>query len=534
MLLLPLFISSMNARNTTESPAETAAETAAAVPPSAYTLIKATFVHTPTLEDGLQICPNTLIGINDRGEIDFVSLNNDLSDKEAIIEYFKVERSKIKPVVHIDYNYFNFIDYSKDKHKFICPGFIDTHIHASQYPNIGIGLGAPLLDWLKEYTFALENQFMSSNKDHLNLAKDVYSKVISKTLNCGTTCASYFTTIDTETTNLFADLLVEHGQRGFVGKVCMDHNNEMPQYQESNEDTIKSMKKIINHCSGLNPKGEVMVKPIITPRFAPVCSRKLLKSLGKIASAENLPVQTHISENKDEIKLVSELFPECDNYASVYDDHDLLNSNTILAHAIHLTNDECKLIKEKNCSISHCPTSNTFISSGEAPIKKYLYQDKLNVSLGTDLSGGFEQSILGVLKHSILVSYHLSMKHENKRDKDLHKLTIADAFYMATQGGAIAVGLADKIGSFEMGKKFDAQLIDLNSIDSNVEVFNWQLPNHTEDADLQNKKTTNLINKWVFSGDDRNCVKVWCNGKVVVDKVNSEKWVVVDESMCQD
>lgn len=545
MLLVPQFISAMNVRNTTESHAA-----GGSPPASAYTLIKATFVHTPTLEDGLQISPNTLVGFNYKGEIDYISFNNEQTDRHAIIETFKMERENSTP--HIDYHYFDFIDYSKDQHKFICPGFVDTHIHASQYPNIGIGLGAPLLDWLKEYTFALENQFMSGNKNHLTLAKEVYSKVINKTLSCGTTCASYFTTIDTDTTNLFADLLMKFGQRGFVGKVCMDHNDEMPQYQESNEDTIASMNKIIAHCNSINPKDEVLVKPIITPRFAPVCSRKLLKSLGKIASTEKLPVQTHISENKDEIKLVSELFPECDNYASVYDDHDLLNSNTILAHAIHLTNDECHLIKEKNCSISHCPTSNTFISSGEAPIKKYLYQYKLNVSLGTDLSGGFEQSILGVLKYSILVSHHLSMKENklemnlgklpvgdvlymgNKEEKEMNKLSVSDAFYMATQGGAAAVGLADKIGSFAMGKKFDAQLIDLASVESNVDVFSWQLPDHKDDHDLQMKKITNLINKWIFSGDDRNCVKVWCNGNVVVDKAKKESWVLVDEAISKD
>lgn len=496
--------------------------------PMGYTLYRATFVHTPTLKEGLQIYPNTLIGVNQQGCIDFIDLNNNSTNS---VEFFKTEASN--QGFHIDYDHFNYIDYSKDAYKFICPGFIDTHIHASQYPNIGIGLGIPLLDWLKEYTFALENSFTTVNKDHLILAKEVYTKVINKTLACGTTCASYFTTIDVETTKLFADLLIKFGQRGFVGKVCMDHNTQYPQYQESNNDCMKSMDKLINHCKSINPKNDTLVKPIITPRFAPVCSRKLLKNLGKLSKTEHLPIQTHISENKDEIKLVNELFPECDNYAAVYDDHELLSSSTILAHAVHLTDDECKLIKQKNCSISHCPTSNTFIASGEAPIKKYLYKDELNVSLGTDLSGGFEQSILGVLKHSVLVSHHLSMKKQDQNDESFvsPNLSVDDAIFMATQGGAKAVGLSNQIGSFEIGKKFDAQLIDLNSYSTNVDVFKWQLPNYEVDSSPQIlKKINNLINKWVFSGDDRNCIKVWCNGKVVVDKLKHDRWVYVDES----
>lgn len=466
-----------------------------------YTLIRATFVHTPTLEGGLEILVDLLVGVDSRGTIDFIGQG---SQADGLVQQ------------HASNPHFQYLDYS-DSNKFICPGFIDTHIHASQYPNVGIGLGLPLLEWLKEYTFSLENAFTTHNNDHMKLAQDVYTRVISKTLLCGTTCASYFTTTDAETTKLFASLLHEHGQRGFVGKVCMDHNEPYPEYQESEEECVHSMKQVINHCKQYND----FIKPIVTPRFAPVCSRKLLKTLGRISHDEHLPIQTHISENHDEIQLVRDLFPECDSYAAVYDDHDLLKQHTILAHAIHLSEDECKLIKQKRCSISHCPTSNTFISLGEAPIKKYLFQDKINVTLGTDLSGGFEQSILGVLKHSILVSHHYSMKLQNPADR----LSIADAFYMATQAGAIAVGLDDVVGTFAKGKKFDAQLIDLGVGHSNVDVFSWQLPAKEDDVATRTKKVTNLINKWVFSGDDRNTVRVWCDGKQVVNKLDN--WVYV-------
>ncbi|CAI5760220.1 unnamed protein product [Candida verbasci] len=470
-----------------------------AASPNPYRVIFGTFIHTPNLSE-LEICMKTLIGVNEDGVIEFIIKDWDWEKEDSLLldEMIPLRANK------------NYVFYNYGLHgpKFFIPGFIDTHIHASQYPNIGIGLNTPLLSWLNDYTFPLESKFSTD----LEMAKDVYSKVIKKTLSNGTTCGSYFTTIDPKSTNFFADLLLEHGQRGFVGKVCMDHNDTYKNYQESYETCVSSMNEIINHINEVNPKGERLVKPIVTPRFAPVCSRKMLTYLGKLCKEQNLPIQTHISENKDEIKLVKSIFPECENYAAVYDHFKLLNRKTILAHGIHLTEEEIGLIKKRKCSISHCPTSNTFISSGEAPIYKYLYEDQINVSLGTDVSGGFDSSILQIIKHSILVSHHKSM-HENSNKK----ISIEDALYMATMGGAKAVGLDKLVGSFEVGKKFDAQLIDFQ--EGATDVFKWQLPSDiTDSLDEQKKKIFDLLSKWVFSGDDRNCVKVWCNGRLVINK----------------
>ncbi|EMG47390.1 GUD1 Probable guanine deaminase [Candida maltosa Xu316] len=488
-----------------------------------YTLYYGTFIHTPALST-IEINFNTLVGVNEEGTIDFVHPNYQPSEhnNKSPIQFFIDNHHQQPNNNYRQRHHFEFVDYSHDLTKFFFPGFIDTHIHASQFPNNGIGLGVPLMDWLKTYTFPLEESF-STRKDKLSFATKIYSKVIQRTLENGTTCASYFTTIDPETSNLFAELLLIKGQRGFVGKVCMDHNEPYDTYQESMDDCIKSMDKIIKHVNEINPDDEKLVVPIITPRFAPVCSRELLKYLGDLSIRENLPIQTHISENKTEVELVRDLFPDCDSYASVYDKHDLLNKGTILAHAVHLTSKERKLIKEKNCSISHCPTSNTFISSGEAPVHTYLYNDGINVSLGTDVSGGFDSSILQVVKHAILVSHHLSMH----KDDEKNKLSIIDGLYMATMGGAKAVGLKDLVGDFKVGKKFDAQLIDLTTSDSNVDVFSWQYP---ENGDLG--KMNDLLGKWVFNGDDRNCVKVWCNGRLVINKERNhhrdDRWVITN------
>lgn len=479
-----------------------------------YTLYYGTFIDTPTLGE-IRIRTNTLVGVNQQGTIDFVKENHDSDASISLIEYFRSNYSEFETIK----SNFKFVDNSKNPYQFYFPGFIDTHIHSSQYPNIGIGLNIQLLDWLKTYTFPLENSFKD---DNMKMVNDVYSKVIKKTLTNGTTCASYFTTIDKNTSKVFGDLLLKFGQRGFVGKVCMNHNTDYPEYEETESECLLAMADIIDYFKTKNPKQENLIKPIITPRFAPVCSRSLLKKLGNLSVTQDLPIQTHISENNNEIELVKKLFPECSNYASVYDDHNLLQESTILAHAVHLNNKECKLIKEKNCSISHCPTSNTFIASGEAPVKNYLYNHRINVSLGTDISGGFDPSILGIIKQSILVSHHLSMKTGNNFDK----LSLNDALYMATQGGAIAVGLPELIGSFDMGKKFDCQMIDLNAMNSSIDLFSWQAPDIKNDDKYDTEmKLNTLLNKWVFSGDDRNCHKVYINGRLIIDKAND--WVLV-------
>lgn len=468
-----------------------------------YTLYYGNVIHTPQL-GAIEILLNHYVGVNALGTIEFVQ---EAASKELALELVR-EGNDLRD------EEIAFVDNSHKSASFLVPGFIDTHIHASQYPNIGIGSDLPLLDWLNNHTFALESK-LDGSLEGKRLAREIYTKVIDRTLSNGTTCASYFTTVDTETTKIFADIAAEKGQRAFVGKVCMDCNDSFPSYQESLEDTIANMKNLVDHCHHLEENGydRSLVCPIITPRFAPVCLRDLLTELGDMVKQYDLPIQTHVSENKDEISWVKSLFPDCPNYTSVYDKFGLLNARTILAHGIHLDEDELKLVKAKKTSLSHCPSSNSFITSGEAPVKKYLYEDGINVSLGTDLAGGFEQSILGVARALVMVSHHLAMGSAEDT-----KIGIPEALFMATVGGAKACNLENSVGTIEKGKKFDAQLIDLDVATTNVDVFGFQRPEDNDKPEAVKEKVLNLLYKWVFSGDDRNCVQVWCNGKTVVNK----------------
>jgi guanine deaminase len=321
----------------------------------------------------------------------------------------------------------------------------DTHIHAPQYPNVGIFGKSTLLDWLTTYTFPLESSlgnpdspmYKSSNTtppNPLARAKSVYTRVISRTLACGTTTASYYATIHVPATNLLATLAFSIGQRAFIGRVCMDNPDTCPDYyrDESTEETLKATHTTIAHCRSLDPDGK-LVAPILTPRFAPSCLEATLAALGELAKAEpELRIQTHIAENKPEVAFVKELFPEQSSYAAVYDKAGLLTPRTILAHAVHLSAEEIELVKSRDAKISHCPASNSALGSGLCPVRDLL-DAGIDVGLGTDVSGGYSASVLEAVRQACLVSRHVGFI----RGGDARcNVGVAEGLYLATMGGA--------------------------------------------------------------------------------------------------
>ena len=452
--------------------------------------IKGHFVDTPVLGK-IRLRTNHLLVI-DNGKIKDII---DLADK-----------SKLLP-----HGYEDAIDYTTNPNtnqiQFIFPGFVDTHCHAPQYPNIGIFGNTTLLDWLNKYTFPLEHELATN----LQKAEFVYKNVIRKTLNNGTTTIAYYATIGKESTQLLADLCLKMGQRAFVGKVCMDMNAPN-YYSESHHSCIEDNTQLITTIRDANKKysKERFVEPIITPRFAPMVSQKTMKSLSELSKKHDVPIQTHLSETFNEIDLVMKTFPECDNYTDVYNRYGLLTDKTVLAHCIHLSEEEASVIQKKNAGVSHCPVSNSSITSGECKVR-WLLEKGIKVSLGTDMSGGYSPSILKTARQGLLVSRHVAMKTSDEvGDRD--KLSTNEVLYLATKGGAEVLNLENKIGTFEVGKSFDAQLIKLGD-ETNVDVFEWQVPlENTDNEEDFMDKWQDIIDKWVFLGDDRESKHVWVDG----------------------
>ncbi|KAL4787063.1 hypothetical protein BJX76DRAFT_319404 [Aspergillus varians] len=417
----------------------------------------------------------------------------------------------------------------EEQNEFFFPGFIDTHIHAPQYPNSGLFGSSTLLDWLDTYTFPLESSLSNISKAH-----NVYDTVISRTLANGTTFASYFATIHVDATNLLATLCHRRGQRALIGRVCMDNPSFCPTYyrDDSEASSTTSTEQTIAHIHTLDPE-HTLVQPIITPRFAPTCSPNSLSSLANLAASHSPPlhIQTHISENLSECALVHSLFPDIPSYAAVYDSHALLTPRTILAHAVHLTPAEKRLIASRDSKVSHCPASNSALGSGIAPVRSLL-DAGITVSLGTDVSGGYSPSILEAARQACLVSRllrhtkatpaeenaALKSEEEGKIDEGREVLSVEESLYLATRGGAAVVDMATELGGFEKGMFWDVQLIRLGSAapagsgsgeegtksksDSVVDVFGWE-------------SWTEKVHKWVWTGDDRNVRRVWVRGVLV-------------------
>lgn len=367
---------------------------------------------------------------------------------------------------------------------FFCPGMVDTHTHAPQYPNNGLGSELQLLDWLDKYTFPLEKRY--SDKD---LAKDAYTEVVRRTLAAGTTTSCYYATLHNEATWELARICEAEGQRALVGKCSMDVGN----YSERN--AFSKTREFIEEFPSTPD-----VQPILTPRFALSCSDGLLQNLGAYATEKDLRIQTHISENHAEIEEVKKRFG-C-TYAAAYDRFGLLTPRTILAHAVHLEPYERQIIKDRQCGISHCPTSNLHLNSGLCPAKSLLDQG-IKVGLGSDCSGGSALGVLPQVRLAIQTSRALCMTGKEKKS-----LSIAEAFWMATRGGGEVAGFP--VGNFEPGMRFDALHIKPRS----PGLFFMGEDEPT---------TRELFEKWIWNGDDRDVERVWVNGEIVVKNVTLEE-----------
>ncbi len=366
-------------------------------------------------------------------------------------------------------------------HKMIIPGFVDLHLHAPQYPNRGLGLDKELIPWLETYTFPEESKY--KDKDY---AKKVYSRLIKELWKVGTTRAVVFSSIHKESTKLLMDMFIESGLGAYIGKVNMDRNTTL-NLMENTEKSIVETEEIILEYRDKSP----LVKPIITPRFVPTCTVKLMEGLGELATTYGIPVQSHLSENTSEVKWVGELHPEFSNYASVYNEYKLFGqTNTIMAHCIYNTDEEIKLMANNGVFAAHCPYSNFNLSSGIMAVRKFL--DKgVPVGLGSDISGGNSLSISNIMAATVQASKIKWLE----TDKALQPLSSSEAFFLGTKGGGSFFG---KVGSFEEGYDFDALIVD----DGNL-------------GDIDELSLEERIQKFIYIGDDRNIIERYVHGKKV-------------------
>jgi len=400
--------------------------------------------------------------------------------------------------------------------EFIIPGFIDTHTHAPQVPNMGIGGQFQLLDWLEKCTFPMEARFSDTE-----FARHTYQSVVRRFIDCGTTTCCYYGTIHLDATKALADIVHEYGQRAFVGKCNMNRRSQDSYVELSSEHSLATTEALIKHIRSLSPPQPTqdhLVQPILTPRFAISCTSELLNSLGKLAASDpTLHIQTHISENPSEVALTKRLYPDSKNYAGVYDDHGLLRENTILAHAVHLDEAEMELIVRRKAGVSHCPTSNFHLSSGVARVGEYLDRG-IKVGLGTDVSGGFSPSILTAIQHASIASkvrgFNPSSPKSVHAEFTDQPLSVATLFHLATLGGAQVCCLEDKVGSFATGKSFDALIVSVRDEMGNPSLWGG-LGEGEAGAQSGEDSLRGMLERFLFTGDDRNISRVYVQGRFI-------------------
>jgi guanine deaminase len=322
----------------------------------------------------------------------------------------------------------------------ITPGFIDTHIHFPQTGMVG-SYGEQLLDWLNEYTFPCEGQF--ADKAHADGVAQIFLKEL---LRNGTTTALVFGSVHPESVDALFEAAQALDLRLIAGKVMMDRN--APDYlTDTAQSSYAQSKALIERWHG---KGRLHYA--VTPRFAPTSSEAQLTLAGQLLREyPDVYLQTHLSENLQEIEWVKALFPERGNYLDVYDHYQLLGERSVFAHGVHLCDAECKRLAETGSAIAFCPTSNLFLGSGLFNLPQ-AERFKVNVGLGTDVGAGTSFSLLHTLNEAYKV---MQLQGE--------KLNPFKSLYLATLGGARALRLEDKVGTLQPGTDADFVVLDYHA-----------------------------------------------------------------------
>lgn len=332
------------------------------------------------------------------------------------------------------------------------PGLIDAHCHLSQYPAVAAD-GLELLPWLRKNIFPLENRFRGES------ARPLARRFFAELAAHGTTCAAVYTSIWKDSTQVCFEEALASGMRVIMGKVMMDrHSYDQGFFKKhpGEKRSDVSLKQSEELCRLWHKRGDGRILYAFTPRFALSCSAELMAKTAELAARYGAYVQTHLSENQNEVREVERTFPRDRDYTSVYDRAGLIGPRTILAHCIWLKEAEYSLLSKKRPAVAHCPTSNAFLSSGIMNMGRMLKGD-IPVALGSDVAAGPSLCLFSVMRQAIY-SQRLARAHGVFNDSIA--LAPEDVFYMATLGGATALRLGDRIGSLEKGKQADFVVIN--------------------------------------------------------------------------
>lgn len=365
--------------------------------------------------------------------------------------------------------------------KLILPGFIDTHIHYPQTRVVG-SYGVRLLEWLQKYTFIEEQKFVDPAH-----ATEVARFFLDELARQGTTTAMVYCTVHPESAEAFFVEAERRNARMIAGKVMMDRNAP-PALTDDPQRGYDESKALLTKWHGRGRLGYA-----ITPRFAITSTDAQLEAAGALAHEfPDAHVQTHLSENGDEIALTRSLYPEARDYLDVYERAGLVGPKSVFGHCIHLEPREIASLAHHRSVAAFCPTSNLFLGSGLFD-EGGLDAAGVRVSLATDIGGGTSYSLLQTANEAYKI---LQMRRQS--------WPALQAFYQLTLGNARALGLDDKIGSLEPGREADIVVLDARATPAMAHRM------ETVDGDLAEELFVLMT-----MGDDRSIVQTYLAGERV-------------------
>jgi guanine deaminase len=362
----------------------------------------------------------------------------------------------------------------------ISAGFVDAHVH---YPQTAIiaSWGKRLIDWLNSYTFPEEMRF-----SNLSYAQDVANRYFDLTLSNGTTSVCSYCTIHPESVDAFFAAAASRNQRVWAGKTCMDRNAPdglRDTAQTAHDDSARLLAKW--HGTG-------RASYVITPRFSPTSTEDQLSAMGALWAAHpDCLMQTHLSEQTDEIAWVRSLFPDARDYLDTYERHGLLGKGALFGHAIWLEDREKARLRETDASLIHCPTSNTFIGSGLFDMDG-LKSAGHRIGLATDTGGGSSFSML----RTMAAAYEVAQL----KGRALHP---SELWWLATAGSARALHADAQIGTIAEGMEADLVIINLASTPA------------IEQATRRAEDIWQALFPTIMIGDDRAIRATWVAGHCV-------------------
>ena len=322
----------------------------------------------------------------------------------------------------------------------ILPGFIDPHAHMPQMQIIA-SFGAELLDWLNNYTFPEETRF----SDPVHAAR-IARRFLDELIRNGTTTVATYCSVHPESAEALFSEALARDMLVLAGKVMMDRNAP-DGLRDTPQSSYDETKALIARWQG---KGRLYYA--ITPRFAITSSPEQMEMAGALMREHpDLHMQTHLSENRAEIELAQNLYPEARDYADIYARYGLLGGKSLFGHCIHLSEREADALSETGSVAVFCPTSNLFLGSGLFDWQRYRRRDKpLRVAAATDVGGGTNYSMLRTMDEGYKI---IALQGE--------KIDPLSSFWQITRGNAEALSLGHRIGTLEPGS--DADLVVLDS-----------------------------------------------------------------------